>query len=74
MNTSVIRQRLSNFMQRADDKKIKGLYALLEDEMQEGERISVAQYNKEIDAALEEVRNGEVYSHGEVIQMSKKWQ
>ena len=73
MNTSVIRQRLSNFMQRADDKKIKGLYALLEDEMQEGERISVAQYNKEIDAALEEVRNGEVYSHGEVIQMSKKW-
>ena len=73
MNTSVIRQRLSNFMQRADDKKIKGLYALLEDEMQEGERISVAQYNKEINAALEEVRNGEAYSHDEVVQMSKKW-
>ena len=73
MNTSVIRQRLSNFMQRADDKKIKGLYALLEDEMQEGERISIAQYNKEIDTALEEVRNGEVYSHDEVVQMSKKW-
>jgi predicted transcriptional regulator len=73
MNTTAIRQRLSNFMQIADDKKVKGLYALLEDEMQEGERISVAQYNKEIDAAMEEVKRGEVYSHEEVVQMSKKW-
>lgn len=73
MNTTAIRQRLSNFMQTADDKKIKGLYALLEDDMQEGERISTAQYNKEIDAAMEEVKKGEVYSHEEVVQMSKKW-
>jgi hypothetical protein len=74
MNTTAIRQRLSNFIQIADDKKVKGLYALLEDDMQEGERISVAQYNKEIDAAMEEVKRGEVYSHEEVVQMSKKWQ
>jgi hypothetical protein len=73
MNTLAIRERLLNFIQTADDKKVKGLYALLEDEMQEGERISVAQYNKEIDAAMEEVKRGEVYSHEEVIQMSKKW-
>jgi hypothetical protein len=73
MKTAVIRQRLSNFMQVADDKKIKGLYALLEDDIQEGERISVAQYNKEIDEAMEEVKRGEVYTHEEVVKMSKKW-
>jgi hypothetical protein len=74
MNTTAIRNRLSNFMQIADDKKVKGLYALLEDDMQEGERISVSQYNKEINAAMEEVKRGEVYSHEEVVKMSKKWQ
>lgn len=73
MNTTAIRRRLSNFMQTADEKKIKGLYALLEDDIQEGERISIAQYNREIDAAMEEVKKGEVYSHEEVVQMSKKW-
>lgn len=73
MNTTVIRQLLSNYIQIADDKKVKGLYALLEDEIQEGERISVAQYNKELDAAMEEVKRGEVYSHEEVVKMSKKW-
>jgi hypothetical protein len=73
MDTTIIRERLSNFIQIADDKKVKGLYALLEDEMQIGERISISQYNKEIDAAMEEVKLGEVYSHEEVVKMSKKW-
>lgn len=73
MNTTLIGQRLVNFIQIADDKKIKGLYALLEDDMQEGERINVKQYNKEIDASMEEVKRGEVYSHEEVVKMSKKW-
>jgi hypothetical protein len=41
--------------------------------MQVGERISVSQYNKEIDAAMEDVKLGEVYSHDEVVKMSKKW-
>jgi predicted transcriptional regulator len=45
------------------------LYALLEDDIKEGERISIAQYNKEIDAAMEEVKNGEVYSHEEVVKI-----
>jgi hypothetical protein len=73
MDTTIIRERLSNFIQIADDKKVKGLYALLEDDMQIGERISISQYNKEIDAAMEEVKLGEVYSHEEVVKMSKKW-
>jgi len=73
MDTTAIRQRLSNFMQTADDKKIKGLYALLENDIQEGERISITQYNKEIDTSMEEVKKGDIYSHEEVMKMAKKW-
>jgi hypothetical protein len=73
MKISAIRQRLSNFIQIADEKKIKGLFALLEDDMKESERISLEQYNKEIDTAMEEVKYGEVYSHEEVVKMSKNW-
>lgn len=73
MNTTALRQRLSNFMQIADDKKIKGLYALLEDDIHEFERISVSQYNKELEEAMQEVKRGDVYSHEEVVKMSKKW-
>ena len=36
-------------------------------------RISIDEYNKEIDEAMEEVERGEVYSHEEVVKMSKDW-
>lgn len=36
-------------------------------------RISIEQYNKEIDEAMEEVRRGETYSHEEVVKMAKNW-
>ena len=73
MTTAAIRQKLSTYIQIADDKKLKAVYTLLEDDMQDGERISISQYNKEIDASMDEVKRGEVYSHEEVVEMSKKW-
>ena len=36
-------------------------------------RISIEQYNMEIDEAMEEVKLGEVYTHDEVVKMSKGW-
>jgi predicted transcriptional regulator len=36
-------------------------------------RISIEQYNKEIDEAMEEVKKGEVYTHDEVVKMAKGW-
>jgi len=73
MTTVAIRKKLSNYLQIADDKKIKAIYALLEDDINQGGRISMEQYNKEIDEAMEEVKRGEVYTHEEVIKMSKNW-
>jgi hypothetical protein len=37
------------------------------------ERISIEQYNKELDEAEAEFERGEVITHKEMIAMSKKW-
>lgn len=36
-------------------------------------RMSIEQYNIELDKAMEEVKRGETYTHDEVAEMSKKW-
>lgn len=36
-------------------------------------RITIEQYNKELDEAEAEFERGEVFTHEEVIAMSKKW-
>lgn len=73
MTTVAIRKKLVDYMKVADDKKVKAMYALLEDDINQDGRISIEQYNKEIDEAMEEVKRGEVYTHEEVVKMSKSW-
>lgn len=73
MTTLAIRQKLSDYLQVADDKKIRAIYTILEDDINEGGRISVEQYNKEIDEAMEEVKRGEVFTHEEMVKISKTW-
>ena len=73
MTTVAIRKKLVDYMKVADDKKIKAMYALLEDDIEQDGHISIEQYNKEIDEAMEEIKRGEVYTHEEVVKMSKNW-
>ncbi len=73
MTTLSIRQKLHEFIDAVEEKKVKAIYTIFEDEIIHGERISIEQYNKEIDEAMEEVKKGEVYSHDEVVKMSKGW-
>lgn len=37
------------------------------------EHISIEQYNKEIDEAMQEVERGDVHTHEEVVKMAKSW-
>ncbi len=37
------------------------------------ERISIAQYNKEIDESIAQIERGEVYTHQEVGERIKQW-
>ena len=73
MTTVAIRKKLVNYMKVADDKKVKAMYALFEDDIEQDGRISIEQYNKEIDEAMKEIKRGEVYTHQEVVKMSKSW-
>jgi len=73
MTTVAIRKKLVDYMKVADDKKIKAMYALLEDDIEQDGHISIEQYNKEIDEAMAEIKRGEVYTHEEVVKMSKNW-
>jgi predicted transcriptional regulator len=73
MTIVTIRQKLSDYLQVADDKKIKAMYTLLENDIDQAERMSIEQYNREIDEAMVEIKRGEVYSHEEVVKMSKNW-
>jgi len=37
------------------------------------ERISIEQYNKEIDESIAQIEKGEVYTHQEVKERMKQW-
>lgn len=73
MTTVAIRQKLSAYLQIADEKKVKAMYALLEDDIRTTERVSLEQYNKELNEAEAEYQKGEYLSHNEMINEMKTW-
>ncbi len=73
MTTLSIREKLSNYMQVADDKKVKAMYALFKDDISLEERISLEQYNKEIDEAVAEVKAGKYLTQDQMEKVASKW-
>jgi len=49
MSTNTLRKKLQNYLEVADDKKIKALYAIMEDEIEE----SVGEYSDEFKKELD---------------------
>ncbi|MEO8823772.1 MAG: hypothetical protein ABI366_09365 [Ginsengibacter sp.] len=66
-----LREKVVNYIKIADDKKIKAIYTLLENEIEKDSRISLEQYNREIDEAEAEFANGDYISHEEIERKSK---
>jgi hypothetical protein len=66
---------LSGILTGLNGQQKEALLSLLESFGVEepNQRISLEQYNKEIDEAEAEFERGEFVSHEEVIKMSKKW-
>ena len=73
MTTVAIRKKLLEYIKIADDKKVKAMYALLEDDIEQDGRISIEQYNKELEEAEAEFEKGEFITHAEAIKQMKKW-
>jgi len=58
MSVTEIRQKLHNYLEIAGDKKIKAIYTMMEDEIEE----SVTEYSDEFKRELE--RRTEAYKNG----------
>lgn len=58
MTTVAIRKKLANFMQVADDKKVKAIYALFEDEIEQEEMEYTDEFKEELDKRYAYYKNG----------------
>ena len=72
MTTVAIRKKLADYIKVADDKKIKAMYALLEDDIEHGDIVSIEQYNKEVDQADAEIEAGDFVLHEDVVKYFSK--
>mgnify|MGYP003412982240 FL=1 len=73
---SVLEKEMYNYFTQLNEAEKKSvvqmLKTFLKGRTENPGRISIEQYNKEIDEAMEEVKKGEVYSHNEVVKMAKE--
>jgi hypothetical protein len=73
MTVVAIRKKLAHYMQVANDEKIKAMYTLLKEDIKQEERISIAQYNKELNEAEAEFAKGEFITHDAMLKQIKQW-
>lgn len=52
---------------------IKNMLKYRKKKIIQNQRISIEQYNKEIDEALEDIKAGRVHTHDEVKEIVKQW-
>lgn len=73
MTTIAIRKKLHEFIDNIEEKKAKAIYTLFEEEIKHGERISIEQYNKEIEEAEAEFEKGDYITHDAMVKKVKQW-
>jgi hypothetical protein len=74
---SVLEKEMYNYFTQLNEAEKKSVVQMLKtfllSRKENPERISIEQYNKEIEEAMEEIKRGEVYSHDEVVKMATGW-
>ena len=68
-----IRKKLSDYIQTVDEEKLRALYSLLENDIENKDQKSNEQYNQELEEAEAEFINGEYISHQEMTKRVKQW-
>lgn len=73
MRTTQIRQQLHDYIDSAEDKKLKAIYTLLEDDIND-EFTLTAEQKKELDRRYDDYMNGvgETYTWEETIAMARQ--
>ena len=76
MNTGTLDQNFMELWTKLNDMEKESLvnvaknYIHLKDEQG---RISIEQYNQELDEAMKRMDEGEFYTHEQVVSLSKNW-
>ena len=73
MTAVAIRKKLVSYMQVADEKKVKAIYALLEEDIEQAGRINIEQYNKELADAEAEFTKGDYISNAVMKKRITQW-
>lgn len=58
MRTSGIRQKLHNYLEVADDKKVKAMYIMLQGDIEESEVEYSKDFKKELDSRYADYKSG----------------
>lgn len=58
MNTTAIRKQLHNYLEVANDKKVKAIYTMMESEIKEYEFEYTDEFKTELDRRYAEYKNG----------------
>ncbi|MBP6455502.1 MAG: hypothetical protein KA275_02130 [Chitinophagaceae bacterium] len=68
MQAITIKEKLHHYIDVAQEQQLQAIYTLLEDkiELSASNRISIDQYNKEIEEAEARIESGEFYTQAEI--------
>jgi predicted CopG family antitoxin len=77
MKTSTIDENMYNYFELLNEAEKKSIIEMIKTFLQSrkeaSERISIEQYNKEIDEAESEIERGESYTQDDIVKISKQW-
>ena len=73
MTVVAIRKKLLSYLEVAEAQKVKAIYALVKDDIEQEGRIDVEQYNKELAEAEAEFTHGDYISNTAMKKKIGQW-
>lgn len=73
MSSAELKAQIHQYIDKVDDRLLNLILAMIEADTGSAGRISIEQYNKELDVAEAEIDKGKFFNQEEVEKMSKEW-
>jgi len=76
MATTQVKKQLDTYLPLLSERQQEILLDMVKNLLhidKKEKRISVEQYNKELEASVKQIQEGKTISHADVLKQSKKW-